>query len=313
MKGSDSPNRGNQLPSRNHIAARLLAPVNIWSAAVLLAFLVATPVRARAQDNVVKQSNEGAVMEWVPTVAELYLVPQRGVQIKLDSHPPSITSDLIDQALHFTLNPTKRYEPVPILSDWQEYQDNLTNHDEHASAVLTAEDQGQQRLFLHRAWDEGKMAGYAQSVRLLVHWRLDVPQERLPIPNQPVGPDRRALVLQNVKITAMQVTIILLEGVSANGKGGTPRSPEELKVSPAAATIGTPPLSAAEYTPRAEAVTEGDKLNGVISVALAADLEVGKGLGVDPPQKQTVKAEIRVTVAKMHAHIDVLERSGQRK
>jgi hypothetical protein len=277
--------------------------------AAVVAIMAWSPA-VRAQDVTITQTNPGTAVFWEPVIADFCLVgPQSRVQTDAISKPPSIDDELINPAPAFTVFLPPADGPADLSYDWQQItQKNAAG--EPFSAWLTASDQGRDRIFAHKVFDEGKLVGYAERARYLVRLRVVIARERLPIPNDPSGAQREEALLKGIKVTSGSVTFTRLNGAKLSGLGGTLADKPETTLA-LTGSLSDIANFRGDYEPRFATSKKDDTLDDLVVAAMTMELEAGKPVGLDPPEHKTLKGEIRFAVGK--AYLDIITLATQNK
>jgi hypothetical protein len=287
----------------------------VFALAGILATLLLWPARSLAEEEVtLRQGNPGSATYWEPIISDLYLVGEQTPRIPLAERreePAAFSGEnLINPKPHFTLMPPVGDQSPNLLTDWRTLQQRIFQENDPVSAWFVSRQfpawEGRPRLLVHKVLDEERLVGYEQSVRYHIHFDLDIPHERLPGLQGLTGPARRQKLFQGVKAVEGTLTISRLDGVSLRGRGGTLVDPPEvaLNIMQPGETLerflNPQDPFVIPYILNAPTAVEGDRLNGVVNVALNFVLEVGPELGIDPPEQKTVRGEIRVAIGKRY-------------
>jgi len=275
--------------------------------------LGARPCGAQPAETTVNQSNSGAVTLWSPIIAEFYVkLEQTRIQAGPETTPPPTFADsLIKPLPQFSVVEPPDGAPASLPTDWSILQ-SRANNGESLSGWLISSDGRRPRIYAHRVFDAGFLVGYPVRAVLRTVLRLDVPEERLPIPDNPSGDARRDKLLANTRVVRSVLTISRLSGVSPNGLRGTAVSGSEERP-PVAVHDLSQPISV-DYVARFPTTKSGDGTFGdVLNISAEIELEVGKELGMDPPERKTVQGDIRMAIGDVQIGVDVLSRESRKK
>lgn len=283
-----------------------------WFCGIALVAAVLAAVPAKAQEEVLKQHNDGEATYWLPIISALYARPD---QVSLnwppdnaDGPPVPTPGDVISPALHFALNPAPAESPATIDTDWVIFQKRLQG-DEQASAFVLAFEHGKPRLWLHRCIEETKLAGYPQSRRFYIMAGIEIVHERFPIAGSPPMAVRTKLIRDTIRIVSGKVTVSELDGVATNGSGKAGETPvASFAIGESSlADFGQRPLG--EFIPTKDTEPKGDRLDHIIRIAIELELEAGTALGLKAPERRTLSGEIRLAVGK--AYFEATKVSGE--
>jgi hypothetical protein len=289
--------------------SRLLA--GLGSAAIAAAAIVWV-LPALAQEEVLEQNNDVKATYWSPIISTLYVEPQ-DAQAKWPEGdgPPTFETDpdnpIINPPFKLGLNRVPPDRAPTLDTDWLVLQQKL-GEGEPASGWLVALEFGQDRLWVHRVFDEGGMVGYPEAVKLYIRFAANLATESLEIPKelQPAGgfqgAARRQFILENIQIVSGQLKITELDGVRLNGMGGTETETELASYDFSNWTLAklSQEKGGIEFIPRRATTSDSDLLNGVIQVSFELVLKLDPALsdGNAGPEQKTIKGAIRFAIGK---------------
>jgi hypothetical protein len=277
---------------------------------VLLGAAAYRPAPSWAQD-VLRQDNPGQGTYWLPIISAFY-VKDLGDPVWPDGDGPPVFPQEVNPPLRFTTNPAPAESAPTIDTDWVVFQQRY-QRGEQASAWVMAREFGKPRLWIHRCYDEEYLAGYVQNHRLQLILDIDVVRESFPLPDTLSRPARRQLIAEKVQVVSGSLEIIQLNGVRKNGSGGSGDVPL-LKLSlPGGPLQDLTKNARTLFVPRAPTVPDGDKLNGVVRIAVEFEVEAGTDLGLATPERKELAGEIRFAVGQMYVEITKLTGEDKKK